>query len=73
MGNTIADSPGSVDDSGEHRLTSSSCMSSGIEALKEIDGRHMSNTSTHVCVQHAVLSCTVLYGWFFWGGVHEKL
>ena len=50
MGNTIADSPGSVDDSGEHRLAISSCMSNGIEALKEIDGRQYEQYIQPTCM-----------------------
>ena len=49
MGNTIVDLPGSVDDSGEGNLTSSSCMSNGIEALKEIDGRQYEQY-IHTCM-----------------------
>jgi hypothetical protein len=49
MGNTIVNLPGSVDDPSEYRLTSSSCMSSGIEALKEIDGRQYEQY-IHTCM-----------------------
>ena len=73
MRNTIGNLPGSVDDSGEERLTSSSSPLGGIEVLKEIDRRHCEQyIQSLICVASSAFlhsaARVVCSGW-----LHERL